>query len=80
MANKKKQIKYSYCVDEEGVLVHINSLTDATRHARKLLCLQCGQEMVANLGEKKVWYFSHKAETACDGESYLHKLAKFQLL
>lgn len=76
MANKIKQIKYSYCVDEEGKLVHVNSLTDATRHARKLFCLQCGQEMVANLGEKKVWYFSHKAETACDGESYLHKLAK----
>ena len=76
MANKTKQIKYSYCVDEKGELFHINSLTDATRHARKLFCLQCGQEMVANLGEKKAWYFSHKAETACDGESYLHKLAK----
>ena len=76
MADKTKQIKYSYCVDENGELVHINSLTDTTRHARKLFCLQCGQEMVANLGKKKTWYFSHKAETACDGESYLHKLAK----
>ncbi len=71
-----KQIKYSYCVDEYGNLVHINSLTDSTRHARQLYCLQCGQEMVANLGTKKSWYFSHKADTACDGESYLHKLAK----
>ena len=73
---KIKQIKYSYCVDERGELVHVNDLTDATRHARKLYCLQCGQEMVANLGQKKAKYFSHKAETACDGESYLHKLAK----
>lgn len=73
---KIKQIKYSYCVDEGGDLIHINDLTDATRHARKLFCMQCGQEMVANLGKKKTWYFSHKAETACDGESYLHKLAK----
>lgn len=76
MTYKSKQIKYGYCVDEKGELVHINSLTDVTRHARKLFCLQCGQEMVANLGKKKAWYFSHKAETACDGESYLHKLAK----
>lgn len=71
-----KQIKYSYCVDEHNNLVHINSLTDSTRHDRKFFCLQCGQEMVANLGTKKVWYFSHKAGTTCDGESYLHKLAK----
>ena len=80
MTYKSKQIKYGYCVDEKGELVHINSLTDVTRHARKLFCLQCGQEMVANLGNKKAWYFSHKAETACDGESYLHKLAKRLIL
>lgn len=71
-----EQVKYSYCVDEKGNLVHVRSLTPATRHAHKLYCLQCGQEMIPNLGEKKAWYFSHKAETACDGESYLHKLAK----
>lgn len=74
-----KQIKYSYCVDENGKLVHISSITDATRHTRKLYCLQCGQEMVANLGKIKSWYFSHKADTACDGESYLHKLAKWKI-
>lgn len=75
-----KQIKYSYCVDEEDNLVHIQSITPETRHKCKLLCLQCGREMVANLGTKKTWYFSHKAETACDGESYLHKLAKRRIL
>ena len=72
----KGVIKYSYCVDENDELVHIKKLTDATRHTHKLYCLQCGQEMVANLGKKKQKYFSHKAETACGGESYLHKLAK----
>ena len=51
-------------------------MTPTTRHACKLYCLQCGQEMVANMGTKKRWYFSHKKDTACDGESYLHKLAK----
>lgn len=72
----KQNIKYSYCVDDDNNLIHINSISNATRHSRKWFCLQCGQEMVANLGNKKSWYFSHKADTACDGESYLHKLAK----
>ena len=71
-----KQIKYSYCIDENDNLIHINTLTNETRHAHKWRCLQCGQEMVANLGTKKAWYFSHKADTACNRESYLHKLAK----
>lgn len=69
-------VKYGYCLDENGRLVHIKSVTDAKRRVHRYRCLQCGQEMIANLGEKKAWYFSHKADTACDGESYLHKLAK----
>ena len=71
-----RQIKYKYCIDENENLVCIDNVTDATRHAHKWRCLECGQEMVPNLGTKKAWYFSHKADTACDGESYLHKLAK----
>ena len=77
--NKRKQIKYSYCFDENGKLVHINSLSNETRHAKKLYCLQCGQEMVANLGKIRAKHFSHKIDCACDGESYLHKLAKFRI-
>lgn len=65
-----KQIKYSYCIDDDNNLIHVLSLTNSTRHSRKLYCLQCGQEMVANLGTKKSWYFSHKSDCACDGESY----------
>ena len=69
----------SYCFDENGKLVHINSLSNETRHAQKLYCLQCGREMVANLGKIRVKHFSHKIDCACDGESYLHKLAKFRI-
>ena len=65
-----KQIKYSYSLDGDGNLFNIKMLSHETRHNCKYYCLQCGQEMVANLGTKKAWYFSHKAETACDGESY----------
>ena len=71
-----RQIKYRYCIDENDNLVCIDDVTDATRHAHRWCCLECGQEMVPNLGIKKAWYFSHKVNTACNGESYLHKLAK----
>ena len=72
----KKQVKYSYCLDENGNLVHVEDLKDETRHAHQWYCLQCGQEMVPNLGKIKAKHFAHKADTVCDGESYLHKLAK----
>lgn len=71
-----QQIKYSYCLDEKDELIHINNVTVDNRHSHTFRCLGCGQEMVANLGTKRAWHFSHKSETACDGESYLHKLAK----
>lgn len=72
----EKRIKHSYCVDENNRLVHISELTNETRHSHQWRCLECGQEMTPNLGEKKSWYFSHKPNTACNRESYLHKLAK----
>lgn len=75
-----KEIKYSYCIDENNNLIHINNVTKATRHNCKLFCLQCGQEMVANLGPQRARHFSHKANSACNGESYLHKLAKRRIL
>ena len=72
----EKQIKYSYCVDENNRLVHISELTKETRHSQTWRCPQCGQILIPNLGEKNRWHFSHKADTACDGETDLHKLAK----
>lgn len=71
-----KKVRYSYCIDENGDLVHVSSLTNESRHASRWYCLQCGQEMDPKLGPKKTKHFAHKADTACDGESYLHKLAK----
>ena len=71
-----KQIKYRYCIDENDNLVCIDDITDATRHEHKWRCLGCGQEMVAKLGQKRIKHFSHKVDMVCDGESYLHKLAK----
>lgn len=70
------QIKYSYCLDENNELVHNSSLSVETRHSHTYYCLECGHPLIAKIGKFKVPHFSHAADTACDGESYLHKLAK----
>lgn len=72
-----KTIKYSYCINEKNELVHISDITNETRRSSKLYCLQCGLEMVPKLGSgAREKHFAHKQECACNGESYLHKLAK----
>jgi len=74
------QIKYSYCLDENNELVHIKNVTEENRHSHIYHCLQCGQEMTPKLSKNKKGshesHFAHAVDTACDGESYLHKLAK----
>lgn len=70
------QIKYSYCLNENNELVHISSVSAETRHSHTFYCLECGQPLIAKIGKIKVQHFAHGADTACDGESYLHKLAK----
>jgi len=72
------KIEYKYCVDRDNSLVCIDDITDENRCSYKenLFCLQCGKEMTAKLGNIKVHHFAHKVNTACNGESYLHKLAK----
>lgn len=67
---------YGYCLDEEDNLVCIDSITDEDRHTHKYRCLQCGQEMIPKLGKIKIHHFAHKVIANCNGESYLHKLAK----
>lgn len=71
-----KEIKYSYCLDENNELVHIDSVTEENRHSHTYHCLECGQPMIAKIGKVKIKHFAHKIDTACNGESYLHKLAK----
>lgn len=71
-----KPIKYSYCLNESNELIHISSVSKENRHSHIYHCLECGQPMVPRIGKIKVPHFAHKAENACDGESYLHKLAK----
>ena len=74
------QIKYGYCLNENNELVHISSVSAENRRSHTYHCLECGQPMKPRLGEDRKWHFAHGADTACDGESYLHKLAKRRIL
>lgn len=71
--------KYSYCLDENKNLIHINNVSVENRHDHTYRCLTCGQEMIAKIGKIKIPHFAHSVDTACDGESYLHKLAKIRI-
>lgn len=70
------KIKYSYCLNENNELVHISCVSAETRHSHTFFCLECGQPLIAKIGKIKIPHFAHEADTACNGETYLHKLAK----
>lgn len=72
-----KEIRYRYCLDKDtNELIYVGDLTEETRYNYKYVCLECGREMEANMGPIRRRYFSHASGNACNGESYLHKLAK----
>lgn len=72
----KGEIKYQYAYDENGNRICIRQLTASTKHDHTYTCINCGNKMVANIGDVNQPYFSHAINCACSGESYLHKLAK----
>ena len=74
---KSTNIKYSYCLDEGGEIVHIKDLNKENRLRSRFFCISCAQEMVAKIGNGgRVQHFAHKSDFSCNSESYLHKLAK----
>lgn len=73
------EIKHSYVFDKAGKLIHISEVTPENRYDREFFCIQCGERMLPRLGNSRRHHFYHAIETSCDGESYLHKLAKILL-
>lgn len=74
-------IKYKFAYDSLENITNISSLTKSDRPKKyKFICLNCGNEMVPALGEKRVKHFRHKAniEINCSSETYLHKLTKLK--
>lgn len=71
------EIKYSYCYDENGALIHIKSFSADNKSEHHYTCIECGNEMHARIGKGyKTPHFAHNPGVSCHGESYLHKLAK----
>lgn len=68
------EIKYSYAIDLNGKPVYIE---DAVK-GESYKCPQCGNEMIPKLGDINAHHFAHKVECSCNGESYLHKIAKLK--
>lgn len=65
-------------------IIHINNLELRENGKRcGCICLKCGANLIARMGEKNIWHFAHEAKSPCDyglsasgGESPIHKYAK----
>ncbi|CAK8719681.1 hypothetical protein GCAAIG_09190 [Candidatus Electronema halotolerans] len=69
-------IRYRYALNSSGEVVTAESLA-GEKIADKYTCLSCGQLLIARVnGEIRQPHFSHKAQVECNGETYLHRLAK----
>lgn len=69
-------LDYNYAYDENGHLVNISSVTSEDRRNHLYKCISCGKELVPKLGAVRAHHFAHKVHTDCNGETYLHLLAK----
>lgn len=68
-------IKYRYAYNQKGDIICIDDISDTTKED-VYRCISCGGLMIAKLGKKNKHHFAHKQATECNGETYLHKLAK----
>lgn len=70
--------QYRYAHDDHGAIVDITVLPrDCTVPQQTYTCIGCGQPLIAKTkGERRIKHFAHKVEVGCNGETYLHKLAK----
>ncbi len=69
-------IKYQFAKDESDYTVDINDLTKESVNGKKYLCIECQNELIPHIGQKKVKHFHHKPQdeviTCAAGETYLH--------
>lgn len=69
-------IRYRYAKAPNGDYVDIKDVNEENRRNMKFVCISCGCDMVASLGDK-THHFRHKQELFCNKETYLHKLGKY---
>ncbi len=67
-------MKNIYGINEQGKLIDIKDVIK--KSSEKYFCINCSENLVPKKGEKKAHHFSHKNETDCNFETYLHALSK----
>ena len=73
-------VKYRFAIDSADRIIDAEAFPD---HAGSSLywCVSCGQELIAKVkGKIKRPHFAHKHQVECNGETYLHRLAKLAFL
>ena len=68
-------IKYHYAKTSSGEVIPISEAVTGTPY----YCVGCGQEMLARKGNVREHHFSHRHVIDCDGETYIHQIAKLYI-
>lgn len=71
-----KDIQYPYAFDDNGALVHIDSVAKENRYEHSYTCPCCGRKMLPRLGDVNAHCFAHGDNQKCGVESYIHQVAK----
>jgi hypothetical protein len=74
------EVLYKYALDENNNLVCINNYDKKQDTGHSYKCPNCEAIMIAKPGNGgKAPHFAHKNAMECNGETYLHKMAKLVL-
>jgi hypothetical protein len=69
-------VQYRYAFDSNGTVVTADFLA-GTEITGTYSCISCDQPLIARVnGKIQRPHFGHKAQVECNGETYLHRLAK----
>jgi hypothetical protein len=69
-------VQYRFAIDSSDKVIDARDLRGRSMPGA-LWCVSCGQQLVAKVdGKIKRPHFAHKVQIECNGETYLHRLAK----
>lgn len=73
-------VKYRFAIDSADRIIDAEAFTPYSASG-SYWCVSCGQELIAKVkGKIKRPHFAHKQQVECNGETYLHRLAKLAFL
>lgn len=68
-----------FAIDEKGNVVYIKNGNESDKERyRNCFCPICKEKLIAKMGTKNIWHFSHKSDSTCKGsfETGLHLYGK----